>query len=379
MLAESIDIPQTNAGRIGIFAFLGVLIAIAGFNGALLELVHHWADREEYSHGFLIPFVAAWMLWVRRGALSASIGPPAWTGPVLIALATVTHIIGELSAISILSQVSFVLALMGLVLGLGGNSLLRAAFIPIAFLLFAIPLPSFIDSMISLKLQFISSELGTLFISIFGIPVYLDGNIIDMGYYKIQVVEACSGLRYLYPLMSLGFLSAYFFKAPLWERALVFLSSIPITIVLNSIRVGMVGVTVNYWGSEAADGLLHFFEGWVIFLACGGLLAFEIYSLARLSGKNVFEVFYFPNVAAEPNRERQSKLLSRLPVAVSLLTLCAAGALTYYISSRGRNNSRSTTLRSVPGTDWTMARTHFVTRSGYRALTPSRRLHFVGL
>lgn len=98
----------------------------------------------------------------------------------------------------------------------------------------------------------------------------------------------------------------------------------------------MVGVTVNYWGSEAADGLLHFFEGWVIFLACGGLLAFEIYSLARLSGKNVFDVFYFPNVAAEPNQERQSKKFSQLPVAVSLLTLCAAGALTYYISSRGQ-------------------------------------------
>ena len=102
--------------------------------------------------------------------------------------------------------------------------MLRTAFIPIIFLLFAIPMPKFIDSTMSLQLQFISSELGTLFIRMFQIPVYLDGNIIDLGYYKIQVVEACSGLRYLYPLLSLGFLAAYFFQcAALAARYCVFL------------------------------------------------------------------------------------------------------------------------------------------------------------
>ena len=133
----------------------------------------------------------------------------------------------------------------------------------------------------------------------FQIPVYRDGNIIDLGYYKLQVVEACSGLRYIYPLLSLSFLAAYLFNAPLWQRAIVFLSSIPITIVMNSVRIGLVGVTVNYWGTQAADGLLHFFEGWIIFLACAGILALEIYFIARISGKTFFEAFYFPRVAAE--------------------------------------------------------------------------------
>ena len=198
---------------------------------------------------------------------------------------------GELSAIHIFSQLGFILALIGLVLGIGGYSLLRTALVPILFLLFAIPMPYFIDSLVSFKLQLISSELGSYFIRMFQIPVYRDGNIIDLGNYKLQVVEACSGLRYIYPLLSLSFLAAYLCNVPLWQRALVFLSSIPLTIVMNGVRIGLVGVTVNYWGTQAANDVLHFFEGWIIFIACAAVLVLEIYCLARMSGKSVFDVF----------------------------------------------------------------------------------------
>ena len=149
-------------------------------------------------------------------------------------------------------------------------------------------MPSFIDSTLSLRLQLVSSQLGAFFIRLVGIPVYLDGNVIDLGYYQVQVVEACSGLRYIYPLLSLSFLAAYFFKAPLWQRALVFFSVVPIAIVMNSIRIGLVGVTVNYWGTQAADGVLHFFEGWFVFLMCACILALEIYLLARIVRQTFF-------------------------------------------------------------------------------------------
>jgi exosortase len=170
----------------------------------------------------------AWLLWTRRDALIASIGRPSWTGPALILLAAVMHVVGKLSALYFLSQFAFIIVLFGIVLGLGGYSLLKVTFIPIIFLLFAIPLPYFIDAMLSFNLQLISSQLGTFFIRLFQIPVYLEGNVIDLGVYKLQVVEACSGLRYLYPLLSLGFLAAYLFQAPLWQRAVIFLSTIPI-------------------------------------------------------------------------------------------------------------------------------------------------------
>ena len=314
MSVQTIRPARTDAIYAGLLVSAAVLVALVAFRGALLELVTRWSRQEEYSHGFLIPIIAAWLLWPRRDALLASIGRPAWSGVVLILLAAVMHILGELSAIFILSQVGFVVALIGITLGVGGYSLLRVTFIPIVFLLFAIPLPYFIDSTLSWRLQLISSELGVFFIRMFQIPVYLEGNVIDLGHYKLQVVEACSGLRYLYPLLSLGFLAAYLFHAPIWQRAIVFLSTIPITIVMNSFRIGMVGVMVNRWGNQSADGFLHFFEGWIIFLACAGLLAAEIYLLARISGRGFFEAFYLSEgggKSASRTRGRDRQIMHR--------------------------------------------------------------------
>jgi exosortase D (VPLPA-CTERM-specific) len=326
---------QTSAIHAALLACLAVLVALVAFSGPLLELVNRWIKQEEYSHGFLIPVIVAWLLWTRRDALIASIGRPSWTGPALILLAAVMHIVGKLSALYFLSQFAFIIVLFGIALGLGGYSLLKVTFIPIIFLLFAIPLPYFIDAILSFQLQLISSQLGTFFIRLFQIPVYLEGNVIDLGVYKLQVVEACSGLRYLYPLMSLGFLAAYLFQAPLWQRAVVFLSTIPITIVMNSLRIGIVGVLVNYWGPQDADGFLHMFEGWIIFIACAGMLAAEIYLLARLtSGKAFFEVFYAPKVEASRPTGQPLQSGIRLPLVSGFVLLCAAGLAGLFVSGR---------------------------------------------
>ena len=181
-------------------------------------------------------------------------------------------------------------------------------------------MPYFIDAVLSWRLQIISSELGVAFIRLFQIPVFLEGNVIDLGQYKLQVVEACSGLRYLYPLMSLGFLAAYFFQAPLWQRALVFLSTIPITILMNSLRIGVVGIMVDNFGPQDADGFLHMFEGWIIFLACAILLVGLMHLLARVgSGKGFFQAFYPPKI--EPVRPSDNVPLSasRLPLISCLI------------------------------------------------------------
>lgn len=320
---------------IGTFLAVVVLVGFVVFSGGLLALVERWHQQEEYSHGFLIPFVVAWMLWSRRDAIIASVGTPSWIGPVIIFFSAVMLFVGELSAFFLLMQLGFIVALLGIILSFGGISLLRVTFIPIAFLVFAIPLPYFLDSELSFRLQLISSQLGVFFIRLFGVPVYLTGNVIDLGNYKLQVAEACSGLRYLYPLLSLGFLAAYLFQAPFWQRALVFLSTIPITIVMNSLRIGIVGVFVDRWGTAQAEGLLHFFEGWVIFIACAAILAAEIWLMAWLgSGKRFFQVFGLPTITAKGAGPPHSKSVNRLPMAVALCLLAAAGAVNYYISGR---------------------------------------------
>ncbi len=133
------------------------------------------------------------------------------------------------------------------------------------------------------KLQHVSSRIGTAIISALGIPVYLDGNIIDLGTYKLQVAEACSGLNYLFPLLSFGFLVAVIYRGPIWHKVVLFLSAVPITIAMNCLRIAMVGVLVDRYGTEQAEGFLHLFEGWVIFVACLGLLLLEALLLQRLS------------------------------------------------------------------------------------------------
>ncbi len=314
---------------------VSVLICLFTFSESLLELVHRWIRQEEYSHGFLIPVIVAWLLWNRRDALAESIGQPSWSGPLLILLAAAMHIVGKLSSLYFMSQLGFIVALFGVVLSVGGYSLLKVIFVPIFFLLFAIPMPYFIDSVLSYRLQLISSELGTAFIRMMQIPVYLEGNVIDLGVYKLQVVEACSGLRYLYPLMSLGFLAAYLFQAPLWQRAAVFLSTIPITIVMNSLRIGIVGVLVNSYGPQDADGFLHMFEGWIIFLACAGVLVAEMSLLAGLgSRQSFFQVFYPPKVVASRPQPQILSSLRRIPAVAGLVLLCAAAVATVLVSAR---------------------------------------------
>jgi exosortase D (VPLPA-CTERM-specific) len=321
--------------RIVIVCLLAVAMVI-GFGGSLLQLVHRWHTQEEYSYGYLIPLIVAWLLWSRRAAIGASIGSPSWMGPGLILIAALMHVIGKLSALFVLSQIAFIVVLFGVVLGLGGRPLFKVVFVPLLFLVFAIPLPFFIEASLSWRLQILSSQLGVYFIRLLDIPVFLQGNVIDLGTYKLQVVDACSGLRYLYPLMSLSFLAAYLFQTRMWQRILIFLSATPITIVMNSFRIGMVGVLVDHFGPQDAEGALHMFEGWVIFLACACILIGEMSLLARFaSGKGFFELFYPPVITA-PSRlpGSRSRLSQYAPIIGCLVLVSATGFAGIAISSR---------------------------------------------
>jgi exosortase D (VPLPA-CTERM-specific) len=228
--------------------------------------------------------------------------------------------------------------------------------VPILFLAFAIPLPYFLDASLSWRLQIVSSQMGVWFIRLFQIPVFLQGNVIDLGVYKIQVVDACSGLRYLYPLLSLSFLAAYLFQAPFWQRAVIFLSAIPITIVMNSARIGLVGILVNSWGPQDADGLLHMFEGWIIFLACAGILVAEMSLLAWFgSGKGFFELFYPPtiNVRSKPHDQVGRGIRYASPISC-LVLLIAVGLAASFVSTRQEINPERKSFATFPTTlgDW---------------------------
>src|SRR5690348_4495878 len=170
---EAIGQPLTRSTRAKYLAAAAVVATTLGFGPALVELISRWHNQDEYSHGFLIPIVSGALLWFRREGLRESIGRLSWCGPVLIFAAVAMHLMGQLSAAFVISWIGFIIAIFGIVLALGGYALVRASFIPIVFLLFAIPLPNSVNSALSLQLQIVSSELGAFFIRTMGIPVYL--------------------------------------------------------------------------------------------------------------------------------------------------------------------------------------------------------------
>ena len=236
----------------------------------LTSLLTVW-ERPEYSHGYLIPLIALYLFGIRlsqtRDAYAAHpIRRGLGVATVLFGLAI--GLLGNLVHIPDISTYGLIVCTAGLVLVLFGTRRGLHLWVPLVYLVFMLPLPNFLYWPLSIKLQMISSEIGVGIISLFGVPVYLDGNIIDLGVYKLQVAEACSGLRYLFPLASFGFLFAVLYKGPAWQKALLFVSAAPITVAMNCARIGIIGLLVDRYGIEQAEGFLHAFEGWVIFVAC---------------------------------------------------------------------------------------------------------------
>lgn len=245
------------------------------------SMIAVWRSQEEYSHGFFIPLISLYLLWKQRSDWQPS--RTFWLGLFLAATAVILLLAGELATVPLVVHyglVTFIIAAFGVRYG---DKVLRQAWMPLVFLYFMIPLPRFLYHQLSLKMQLWSSKLGVGFIELCRIPVYLEGNVIDLGLYQLQVAEACNGLRYLFPLFSLSFLFAYLYRGPLWHRWLVFLSAAPWTVLLNSFRIGVIGLLVNRWGTSMAEGFLHYFEGWLVFMVCVALLLAEIKLLAWLN------------------------------------------------------------------------------------------------
>jgi len=235
------------------------------------------------------------------------------------------YFIGTLASITTVDTYALVIVLLGAALALMGWEAFRIALVPLALLFLMDPIPDFFYFNLSSELQLISSQLGVAFIRLCGVSVFLEGNVIDLGNYKLQVAEACSGLRYLFPLMTLGVIVAYLLRGPTWMRWWVFASTVPIAVLMNSLRIGVVGVLVDRFGMEQAEGFLHYFEGWIVFMACLLVLIGESWLLLRATGvdRSIRELLTFdlaPRTSASVVRARQ---LGK-PALVVLIMLVAA-------------------------------------------------------
>ncbi len=260
------------------------------FEEALIHAVGKW-DSPEYSHAYLIPLISLFIVWQKHAQIIKEPFPGSWLGSGIVLLGLFLWFLGEVSTLFIIIKYALLVVLFGLALSFSGIKQMHFYFISVALLFFTIPLPSFIYNNLSSYLQLISSKIGVEVIRLFGISVFLEGNVIDLGNYKLQVVEACSGLRYLFPLVTLGVIVAYFYQDSFWKKCVVVASTLPITIFMNSLRIGIIGVLVEYWGIEMAEGFLHDFEGWVVFMFCFAILLLEMWLLTKLTtGKSLGDV-----------------------------------------------------------------------------------------
>jgi exosortase D (VPLPA-CTERM-specific) len=266
---------------------LTIVACLVFFRSALVSLLQAW-QRPEYSHGYIIPVIALFIALKRLDATSSARSAAAGILAFAIFLVgLLAGLVGNLARIADLTSYGMLLALAGLIiltLGRQGGFRLWPAWVYLAFML---PLPNFLYWPLSIKLQFISSQLGVTLIKLIGVPVFLEGNIIDLGNYQLQVAEACSGLRYLFPLMSFGFLFATLYRGPVWQKLLLFMVTIPITLVMNSVRIAVIGFLVDRYGIAQAEGFLHAFEGWVIFVVCIAVLFLTAIVLQQLFGKRL--------------------------------------------------------------------------------------------
>ena len=266
------------------FVFL-IATAVPVYWMGLVSLGQAWITPE-YSHGPLIPLISLYLfLRERRQMPALPADTPRARGPgiALIVLALGLGIFGNLTRIPDIVTYALIVWCMGVVLVGFGWAEGKRHWAPVLHLIFMLPLPQFLYWQMTIFLQLVSSELGVWFVQLAGIPVFLEGNVIDLGVYKLQVAEACSGLRYLFPILSFSYLFGILYRGPFWHKAVLFLMAAPLTVFMNSVRIGIIGIMVNSYGIEHAEGFLHFFEGWVIFGACIAILFVSAIALQRLT------------------------------------------------------------------------------------------------
>jgi exosortase len=247
-------------------ALLLTSLLILLYTPIVIKLVTDWYELPDFSHGFLIPFFIAYLLWEKREILAAVPIEPSWAGLPLILLGLFTLITGVFGADLFLSRFSLILLGAGLIWTLSGKRMLYQCRFLLFVLLLAIPLPTLIMNQITFPLQLLASRLASGLLPLAGVPVLRDGNVIQLPSMELEVAEACSGIRSLVSLFTVAVIYGFFLEKKLWSRILLALAALPIAVAANVVRIFGTGLCVQYWDPDKAQGFFHEFSGWLMFL-----------------------------------------------------------------------------------------------------------------
>ena len=251
------------------FAAIAIwVLAIAALYGqVVLKLGRDWIADDSYSHGWLVPPIAAWLIWRQRDRLRQTATRPSMVGLLIVVASLAVFIAGSLAAELFTTRISLIGVIAGTVVFVCGWRHLRLVAFPLAFLLFMIPLPALIFDRMTQSLQLVASGLGERLLRAADYAVLRDGNVLTLSSITLQVTDACSGIRSLMSLLTVSSLIAYFFEPTQIRRVLLTLTAVPLAIVLNGLRVAFTGIAASRFGPEMARGFLHETSGWVVFVA----------------------------------------------------------------------------------------------------------------
>lgn len=272
---------RLGAGWIQSSIILGLILVL--YHRVFALLFKQWRTDPNFSHGFFVPLLSAYLVWQSREKLARIPRQPSLLGLILVAFSMAMLVLGVLGAELFTSRVSFVVLLAGLIVYFFGWAHFRALLFPWALLLLMIPIPELIMNQVTIPLQFVASRLATWMLEALSIPVLREGNIIYLSNITLEVAQACSGIRSLISLATLAIVYGYFMERRLWARIVLLAAAVPISVVVNGFRIAGTGLTARYWNPDKALGFFHEFSGWLIFLLSLGLL-FAVQALLRLAG-----------------------------------------------------------------------------------------------
>ncbi len=253
---------------------LGMLVVLVAvlYAGVTVKLVTDWYELPDFSHGFLIPFFVAYLIWTKRDEIRNTPRHVSWAGLPLVLLGLLFLLTGRFGADLFLARTSFILLTAGTIWMLFGSEMLKQfRFVLFVFFL-AIPLPAVVFNQITFPLQLFASRLASALLPLAGVPVLREGNVIQLPAMQLEVAEACSGIRSLLSLFTLAVIYGYFLERNTGRRVILAVASVPIAVAANVARIFGTGLCVQYWDPDKAMGFFHEFSGWLMFLVSLGLL-----------------------------------------------------------------------------------------------------------
>ena len=259
------------------------LVGLVGWLYApvLAKLVQQWWSDPNFSHGFFVPAFSLYVVWQERDRLRAIRPNPSSWGLPLILFSLTTLILGVLGAELFLSRVSLIFLIAGLILFLRGPETFRAVLFPLTILFLMVPIPLILLNQITFPLQILASKLSAWLLPLMGVPVFREGNVINLPAMPLEVADACSGIRSLLSLTSLSIMYGYLLEKRISVRVILALASIPIAVAANGLRIVGTGLLVQYWDPDKAEGFFHAFSGWLIFVV-SLLMLFALHQLITL-------------------------------------------------------------------------------------------------